>query len=255
MNTPKHPFWWLVLSALLLNILAQALHEGGHLLVYSLAGHSPVWRFTGLVQRWEATPPPHPATWIESTAPDGSRGWLKMASKPAKLIDEIGTAAGPLASLFSTIAGWLIFRYGRKPATRSMGLLLAIITSFMMGGYYARSGMRAGGDEGFLANLMGVPKITLDLPMGLAFLACFILALVALKDWKTCLTWFGACLLGMIPSAALMVLLDPIIQNGVEQGNPWFAPVLGFSLPVLVTYLLMLVGLFFVHRLVNHSVT
>jgi hypothetical protein len=250
MKSMKLSFLWLVIAAFLLNFMAQAIHEGAHLLVYAAGGHGPVWGFTSLVQVWD-TPPQHPETWVETTAPDGERGWLKLASNPTQTESNICSAVGPLASLLSVITGLLVFRYAKKTSGRTLGLVLALITSLLMCFYYARSGGRTSGDEGFLAASLGIPKWTLDLPMGLAFAACFLLSLVSIGNWKTALAWLGGCILGMIASAVPMVLADPLIRAGVERGSPWLRPVLGFSLPVFATYVAAMVGLFFVHRIIS----
>jgi hypothetical protein len=189
----KIPFWWLVLAAMTLNVLAQATHEGGHWAVYEITGHRPVWAFTSIVQIWE-TPPQLPAGWVETTAPDGERGWLKLSSTPSKVVKAVDDAAGPLASLASVIAGLFVYRFGRKPAVRVSGLVLTIITGLLMTFYYARSGTRIGGDEGFLAASLGIPKMIFDIPLGLTFFFCLIIGLRELKTWKNGLRVFSAVL-------------------------------------------------------------
>ena len=49
----------LLVLAMLVNILAQAVHETGHHIVYQVMGHEPVWAFTKIVQLGE-TPPRSP---------------------------------------------------------------------------------------------------------------------------------------------------------------------------------------------------
>jgi hypothetical protein len=237
---PKIPFWWLVLAAVTLNILAQAIHEGGHWAVYQVTGHRPVWGFTSIVQVWD-TPPGNLEGWIATTAPDGEKGWLKLSSAPSKVVEAVNDAAGPLASLVSVIAGLLLYRFSKRTPVRVSGLILAIITSLLMTFYYARSGSHIG-DEDFLAASLGISKMVLVIPLGLAHFTGLLLGLWALRPWKNALRCIGAFLLGMIPSAGGMVLLDPIIRRGVEAGNPLFRSVLGFSLPVFIVYCLALTG-------------
>jgi hypothetical protein len=236
------PFWWLVLAALLLNILAQAIHEGGHWVVYQIAGCRPEWGFTSLVQMWD-TAPQHPDGWVATTAPDGERGWLKLGSAPSPAVEDLSLAAGPLASLACVLAGLLTYRLGRRTPMRAGGLILAISTAFIMTTYYARGGMRSGGDEGILAASLGIPKIAFDAPLGTAFAACLLFGLWMLKTWKERMRWFGAILLGIVPSGGLMVLADPLIRAGVDEGNPLFQPVMGFSLPVVVVCCVAIMGL------------
>jgi hypothetical protein len=234
-----------------LNVLAQGIHEGGHWAVYEITGHRPVWAFTSIVQIWD-TPPQHPEGWVETNAPDGERGWLKLSSTPSKVVKAVDDAAGPLASLVSVIAGLFLCRFGKKPAVRVSGLMLTIITGLLMTFYYARSGTRIGGDEGFLAASLGIPKMVFDIPLGLAFFFCLMLGLRELKTWKNGLRFFSAILLGMITTAGSMVIFDPFIRTGVEAGNPLYQPVLGFSLPVFVVYCLAIAGLTLLGRKLNH---
>jgi hypothetical protein len=250
MKLQKIPFWWLLLATITLNILAQAIHEGGHWAIYQVTGHRPVWAFTSIVQVWN-TPPQQLEGWVATTAPDGEKGWLKLSSVPGKTVEAVDDAAGPLMSLVSVIAGLLFYRLNKGPAVRVSGLVLAIITSLLMTFYYARSGTRIGGDEGFLAASLGIPKMIFDIPLGLAFLTCLLLGLRELKTWKNGLRFFGALLPGMILSAGSMVLLDPSIRSGVAAGNPFFRSVLGFSLPVFVVYCLAIVGLILLGRKLN----
>ncbi|MBN1429081.1 MAG: hypothetical protein JXB07_11900 [Anaerolineae bacterium] len=251
MKNRKIPFWWLVLVSMIVSILAQAIHEGGHWVVYQAAGHRPIWAFTSLVQTW-GVPPQRIEGWVETTAPDGERGWLKLTSVPNKAVEGASLAAGPIASLVSAVIGLLVYRFVRSPAARMSGLILAITTGFIMTMYYARSGLRTGGDEGFLAALLGVSKLVFDIPLGLAFAACFLIGLWALKTWKNRLRWLGAILLGSIPPGGLMVMFDPFIRSGVSEGNPWFQSVLGFSLPVFVVYCLAVVGLIWLGSILSH---
>jgi hypothetical protein len=182
MNLKRIPFWWLVLAAMTLNILAQAIHEGGHWTVFEITGHRPVWAFTGIVQLWDTTPR-DPASWVASTAPDGTQGWMKLSSDPGKIIGEVDDAAGPLASLVSVIAGLLLWRFSKKTALRVSGLILALITALLMTFYYARSGSHIG-DEGFLAASLGLPKMLFDVPLGIAFFICLLLGLREMKSWQ-----------------------------------------------------------------------
>lgn len=234
-----------------LNILAQAIHEGGHWAVYQVTGHRPVWAFTSIVQVWDI-PPRQLEGWVATTAPDGEKGWLKLSSAPGKVVEALDDAAGPFASLVSAIAGLFVYRFGRKPAMRVNGLVMTIITGLLMTFYYAHSGTHIGGDEGFLAATLGIPKMVFDIPLGLAFFTCLLLGSRELKTWKNGLRFFSAILLGMIPTAGLMVVLDPFIRTGVEAGNPIFQSVLGFSLPVFVVYCLAIVGLILLGRKLNN---
>ena len=58
-NLQKIGFWSLLILAMLVNVLGQAIHETGHSLIYQVMGREPVWGFTKIVQIWD-TPPPNP---------------------------------------------------------------------------------------------------------------------------------------------------------------------------------------------------
>lgn len=249
MNLRKIPFWWLVLAAMSLNILAQGIHEGGHWSVFEITGHRPVWAFTGIVQLWD-TLPHQPGGWVALTAPDGTKGWMKLSSDPGTTVAALDDFAGPLASLLSVIAGLLLYRFSKKPALRVNGLILALITALLMVFYYARSGSHIG-DEGFLAASLGVSKIIFDIPFGLAYFICLVLGLRELRNWRNGLRFVGALLLGMLPTAGAMVLFDPLILNGVDTGNPLFQSVLGWSLPVFIVFCLAVAGLVLLIRKLN----
>jgi hypothetical protein len=250
LNLKIIPFWWLVLAAMTLNILAQAIHEGGHWAIFEISGHRPVWAFTGIVQLWD-NQPQHPAGWVATTAPDGSKGWMKLSSDPGKIVTALDDAAGPLASLVSVIAGLWLYHFGRKPALRVSGLVLALITALLMTLYYARSGTRIGGDEGFLAASLGIPKMVFDIPLGLAFFICLLLGLRELKTWQNGLRFIGALLPGMLATAGVMVLFDPLILAGVDAGNPLYQSVLGWSLPVFAAICLAAAGQALLNRKLN----
>jgi hypothetical protein len=242
MDLKKIPFWWLILAAMALNILAQGIHEGGHWAVFQVTGHRPVWAFTSIAQVWD-TPPLHPDGWEAITAPDGEKGWRKLSPAPGKTVNAVDSAAGPLASLISVVAGLFLYRLGKQTALHLGGLILALITALLMTFYYARSGTRIGGDEGFLAASLGIPKMVFNIPLGLAFFTCLLLGLRELRTWKNGLKVMGALLLGMVLSAGSMVLIDPFIQAGINAQDPFFRSVLGLSLPVFVTYCLAIAGL------------
>jgi hypothetical protein len=231
----KVNFWRLLVLAALFNTLIQAIHEDGHWAVYQAMGRGPVWGFTSLVQLWNETPL-HPSEWIPVTTPDGEQGWLHLNSSPASTAEEvIMLAAGPLATLLTVIAGLSLRRFGKSPVAQQMGLLLALVGSLMAGPYYWRAPFRGNsGDEYFMAADLGVPKSVIDIPLGLAFLLCFILSLRALGEWRTMVKWTGAVLLGSFLTGISLMQANEIVQAQVNQGNSWFQPVWGFSLPVLI---------------------
>ena len=248
MEFRKIGFWQLVLLAFLLNFVAQALHESGHWLVLETSGRAPVWNFNGLVQTWGDPPPLHPQQWLAVTSPDGEKGWEMLASQPGRngqMLMEIG---GPLASVLGVILGLSLMRFNRNPIVKQVGLVMALIITLVMGFYYLRGFTRPNGDEYFLAALLGIPKYILMIPFSIFYVASFILEVLALGDWRTRLKWLGAVMFGSLPAGLFLVYSSGFVLSQVDQGNPFFQPVLGWSLPVLAVNLAALLALLFWFR-------
>lgn len=233
----------LLVLAMLVNILAQAIHETGHHFVYQAMGHEPVWAFTKVVQMSETTPS-KPDEWALKTYPDGETSWLKVSSLPSGKIEEaIAAAAGPLAGLLSAILGLVMSRRNRKITSKQAWLAYTLSISLVAVLYYLRAPMRTGGDEYDIAVNVGIAKSLVEIPFALGYLACLVLSLHELPTWRVRFTWLGTILLGSVATGLPMALLDPIIIAQVDAGNPWFQPVIGYSLPVFFTILLNFFGL------------
>lgn len=243
MNSHKLSFWRILILILLLNIAAQAIHEMGHWAVYQLYGRGPTWGFIGMVQWWD-TPPLHPEGWVETTAPDGAPGWLRLTSPIGSPWEEVlVSAGGPLASLLAAVVGLGLARRAKQPATRQIGLGLVLVTALVMTLYYLRAPMRTGGDEYGIAAPLGLPKWVIEIPLTAAFMLCLALGLRELDTWKTRLKGLGLILLAGVPTGIGLNLLDTLVREQVNQSNPWFQSVLGFSLPVLILHSLVALGL------------
>lgn len=236
-------FLSLLILAMLINITTQTIHETGHLMVFQLMGHDPVWGFTKLVQIWD-TSPINPDEWVEVTSPDGERGWLKLSSPIAsKAEDVISTAAGPLAGLLSAVLGLVIARQSKGRTFKQTGLALALSASLVAVLYYLRSPLRTGGDEYNIAMQLGIARSTIDIPLLIAFSSCLILSLRELPSWRVRLKWLGTVLIGSMTTGLLLFNADSLVISQVNAGNPWFQPVFGYSLPVFLTNGLALIGI------------
>jgi hypothetical protein len=234
MKNKKLGFWHLLLLAMLLNILSQALHEGGHWAAYQLYGHKPVWGFTAIVQLWD-TPPLHPQDWTALVTPQGEPYWLRMASPAGSRIEgSLSAAAGPLASLLGAVICLVVAARAKNVRLRQAALLMSLSISLTMGLYYLRSPMRTGGDESDVAYGLGIARIWIELPLAAGFVACLILGIRSLSGGRERWTWLGAALLGSLATGLPLALVDPLVRAQVNLDNPFFRPVLGFSLPVLV---------------------
>jgi len=240
---PALRFLPLLILAMLVNILAQAVHETGHHLIYQVMGHEPVWAFTKVVQISETTPS-NPDGWTMKTYPDGGTNWLKVSSLPTGNMEEaIAAAAGPLTGLFSAILGLVMSSRSVKVTSKGAWLAYTLSISLVAVLYYLRAPMRMGGDEYDVAASLGISKSLVEVQLALGYLACLILGLRELSTSKIRLTWLGTILLGSIATGLPMALLDPIIIAQVDAGNQWFQPVIGYSLPVFFTIILTFFGL------------
>ena len=236
-------FFPLLILAMLVNILAQAVHETGHHFVYQVMGHEPVWAFTKVVQMSETTPL-HPDKWTMKTYPDGATNWLKVSSLPAEGMEEtIAAFAGPLLGLFSAILGLVMSRRSVRVTSKQAWLAYVLSISLVMVLYYLRAPMRTGGDEFDIAVSMGITKSFVEIPLALGYLACLVWGLRELTTWRVRFTWLVMILLGSIATGLPMALFDPIIIAQVDAGNPWFQPIMGYSLPVFTTIVLTFLGL------------
>jgi len=103
--------------------------------------------------------------------------------------------------------------------------------------------MRTGGDEYDIALQLGIAKWPVEIPLALGYLVCLALGLRELSSWHIRLTWLGAILLGGIATGLLMTLADSLIIVQVDAGNPWFRPIISYSLPVFVTIVFTFYGL------------
>jgi hypothetical protein len=239
----KLRFGQLFLLAFLLTFLVQMIHEGGHWAVYQAYGRGPVWGFIGMVQLWDTTPR-NPSEWVKTSLPDGEQGWLRLASPiDSKTEEIISSAAGPVASLLGAVLGLLLVYRSKNGTIQLIGLMLTLVTSFAMTLYYLRSPMRTGSDESSVAFQLGIAKSFIEIPFGIAFVACLVLGLRELETWKTRLIWLAVILVNSISIGVTLNLVDTFLRSQVNEGNPLFRSVLGFSLPVVIVNGLAIVGL------------
>jgi len=233
----------LFILAMVVNILAQATHETGHRVVLQLMGHNPVWVFTKLAQIHD-TPPQNPDEWVEKVYPDGSRSWLKLSSSFATGAETaIDAVAGSLASLLGALIGLILARRSKSVEWKQIALVFTLSISISALLYYLRSPNRVGGDEADVAAYFGIVKSVIEIPFALSYAACLLMALRELPSWRICLAWLGTIFLGSVVTGLSMFFVDDYVIAGVDAGNPFFQPVLGFSLPIFLVNALALVGI------------
>jgi len=241
-NLHRIGFWSLLILAMLVNVMGQAIHETGHRLVYQVMGREPVWGFTKIVQIWD-TSPLNPEEWTE-TSFEGDPGWLKINSPQESSTERaVSIAAGPLAGLLAAILGLVLSKKSGSTPIKQIGLALTLSISVAAGLYYLRSSSRVGGDEYELAKLMNVPAAPINIFFGLGFALCIFLAVRALPTWQTRLKWLWTVFLGSAATGALLFFADNYVISQVNAGNPWFQPVLGYAFPVFLINILAFVGL------------
>jgi len=228
-------FWRLVLLTVLLGYLGgQIVHEAGHWAVLEIYRRGPVMSFTGLVQQEET--PYYREGWSQFTAPDGEQVWLHLATLPGSDVEWVlMLAAGPLAQVVAMLLGFALIYFGEREQAKVIGLLLALINSFGPMVYQSRSMLgRGGGDEYLIAQFLGVPATVVHA----LFLAVAIVGLAVgmwtLFGWRTRLKWLGAICIGFVAQGPLLMYANRITQTQVVLGNPYFRPVLGWSLPVVI---------------------
>lgn len=240
-NFHKIGFMSLLILAMLVNILGQAIHETGHRLVYQVMGRDPVWGFTKIIQVWDM-PPSNPEEWIE-TSFEGDPGWLKISSPQESSTEKaVSIAAGPLAGLLAAILGLVLTKRGGSAAIKQIGLALTLSISIAAVLYYLRSGSRVGGDEYELAKLMNITTAPLNILLGLGFALCLFIAIRTLPTWQTILKWLGTVFLGSAATGALLFFADSFVIAQVNAGNPWFRPILGYAFPVFFINILVFVS-------------
>lgn len=162
-------FFYLSLLAILTTIIAQAIHETGHMLVCQINRCEPTWGFTGLVQRW-SEPPLQPENWLEFHAADGNIGWLRLSRYPQGSLNQaIFSAAGPIAGILGAIFGlWMAYKKNSQ-----IGLMFSLVSSFSASLYYLRNPLRPYGDEYEIAIALNLPQITIVLFFFTGFLSLF----------------------------------------------------------------------------------
>ncbi len=214
---------------------AQVLHEAGHDLVSVLFGRGPTWGTSSLVQLADREPL-RPEEWVRYVTADGDESWLRLTSLPATDTEWIlFFGAALILQLLAIVVGLVIARRAVGARVRALGLLLALVNALGMCVYYALSAPRGiGGDEANLGDYLGVPATLVAATFAIAALVGLGMVLQALAGRRERVR-IGLLSLGIILlEGPLIMLANNLVRDQVDAGNPFFLPVLGFSLPVLV---------------------
>ena len=217
---------------ILMTVAAQYIHEIGHWSFYQALGRQPVWGFIGLVQVWGEAPVDQTG-WTPTVSRSGEPGWLRISSALVSPLEEgLAAAGGPMASVLGVVFGLVLARRSRNEAYKAIGVGLVLTTAVAMVLYYVRSPWRNGGDEQDIVDVLGMARWPLDLGLGLYFAICCGIGLRELKTRGPKLLWMVTALVSGPLVGILLAVADGAVRQGAARGNPLFADVLGFSLPV-----------------------
>ncbi|RMG79528.1 MAG: hypothetical protein D6712_19555 [Chloroflexi bacterium] len=144
-------------------------------------------------------------------------------------------AAGPLAQVAAMLLGFALLYFGKRDQLKVIGLLLALINSFGPMLYQSKSMLgRGGGDEYLIAQFLGVPATAVHVLFLVVAIVGLVVVVWNLAAWRTRLKWLVAVCIGFVGQGPLLMYANQITQTQVGLGNPYFRPVLGWSLPVVV---------------------
>jgi hypothetical protein len=194
-----------------------------------------VWGLTALVQLSDRTPA-DPSKWVDASGTDGVTTWLRMASLPGSDIEWlVFLAAGPLAQLAGIGLGLRVARRADHPVVASVGLLVAIVNGFGHALHQFVAAIQGGvGDEALLAEYAGVAWWVFAGIFGLTAAVGCVAAIRMLPGKATRIRWGAAALVGATIPGPLLMRIQALVVDGVDRGAPMFAPVVGFSFPVVI---------------------
>lgn len=232
-------FFRLFLLSLFLGYLSIESHEFGHWLVLQIYSRDPLMGFGGLVQMWNRVPN-DPDEWVNIHYPGVGDGWLHLGSLPESDFEwAVMLFTGEFMQLLLILVGIFLAKKGRF---KEIGSMLALFNSlrFIPGivGYL----MGSKGDAYFIAYHTGVPEILIRLIFISVEFFGFVWIFRHLRDRHL---WFGAILLSYPFFRALMFIDFKIVRQQVDYGSPLFVSVLGWSLPVFIMNILIVVVLIY----------
>ena len=183
-------------------------------------------------------------------SPTGETGWLRLSSLPAGRAEwVVFLVAGPLAQVLAIAAGLAVAMRSPGPVRRTFGLMVALINAFGHFFYQLVSSLQGGGgDETLLGYYLGIPWPMIAALFGAAAGIGLVVSFYLLPSAKIRLKWGAALFLGTLPIGPLLMYANRQVIVNVDANNPWFRPLLGFSLPVLILGALSLLVIYLVVR-------
>ena len=230
-------FLALTLTVFLISYLSGILHELGHQVVLAITLRNPTMSFLGLVQMWEE--PLHPENWVKISILGIGEGWLRLSSLPGSAMEwVIMLLAGQLIQPILIIIGWNVWRNNEKQIYKELGIILmfmnGVIFLNIIINYF--SGF---GDLHFINYFTWFPlEILVAFLAGFEFIG-FLYAMMKLrillyKSKKGVISFFLAFVINIIIMKIIGLAHQFIIEQ-INLENPLFQPILGWSIPALIT--------------------
>jgi len=118
---------------------------------------------------------------------------------------------------------------------RALGVILTLVNGLGIV-LFPLNYFLSSGDTAFMAYYLHVHEAWVAVPYELLRGAALVAALVGLGSWHRQRRWAIPALYGYFLTMLVLFPLDKAVRTGVAQENPFFAPVAGWSAPVLILH-------------------
>ncbi len=237
----------LVLFTLILGYLfAQRIHETGHWFFLQIFQREPNIGFLGLIQVWSGQPT-SVIGWSLFTDPvGGSQGWFWLSSLPQSNSEWIGMLMmGQVFQVLTIVLGLVLIFQAKNIIVKNAALIIVLFNSFSQVIYQTIKFFNVfGGDEYSVAFFGGFFPRLLTGPLVIFYGVVLVLVIFQLDGWKEKAKYLFAVLLAQA-IGPILGFFDSIIRQQAILSNPLVNPVFGFSLPVIVLDLIMVIAFWF----------
>lgn len=237
----------IILLCIALTGIFQFTHEAGHVVVASAYGSQSNWGFSSVIQIWD-TPPQNPSEWQEITLPVGATGWVKYTPPESHLASILFDSMGPIFSLSVFLIFFALFFFVKSDEKQKILLIGIFLLGFTLGFYYLRASNSYWGDEKSLAYYLGVSEFLFNIPLTIVYFAGMIFAAIQLYKRNFGIGQFLIAMLTTIATGISMNRSQILVTQQVDNGNALFNSFLGFSLPVLLFFLMCFVVFAYIWR-------
>ncbi|MHA1797286.1 MAG: hypothetical protein ACTSVY_02460 [Candidatus Helarchaeota archaeon] len=229
-------FLLLTLTIFLISYLSGILHELGHQIILTITLRNPTMSFFGIVQMWE--PPLYSENWVKITILGHGDGWLRLSSLPGSAMEWVlMLLAGQLTQPILIFVGWHLWRKMEKQIYKELGIIIMFMNSIIFLNIIINyfSGF---GDLHFINYFTGFPlEILVAFFAGFEFIG-FLFTLIKIKTLikskKVGIYFFIAFIISKILMKIIGIAHQFIIEQ-INLENPLFQPILGWSIPALIT--------------------